>query len=80
VQLDAYRDGKIDQLFVLTTRFINTMKQEPTALQLLPLHFAQPVIGEIVDTAMARATRGTTSTSRTRRKCSTACSRATSRR
>jgi F-type H+-transporting ATPase subunit gamma len=52
VQLDAYRDGKIDRLFVLTTRFINTMKQEPTALQLLPLHFAQPVIGEIVDTAM----------------------------
>jgi F-type H+-transporting ATPase subunit gamma len=50
VQLDAYRDGKIDQLFVLTSRFINTMKQEPTAVQLLPLHFAQPAIGEIVDT------------------------------
>jgi len=52
VQLDAYRDGKIDQLFVITTRFINTMKQEPMALQLLPLHFEQMPAGTIVDTAM----------------------------
>jgi len=53
VQLDAYRDGKIDQLFLLTTRFINTMKQEPLAIQLLPLHFAQTPAGNVVDTAMS---------------------------
>ena len=55
VQLDAYRDGKIDELFILTTRFINTMKQEPMAVQLLPLHFAQGPAGNIVDTAMSDA-------------------------
>ena len=52
VQLDAYRDGRIDQLFVLTTRFINTMKQEPMVIQLLPLHFAQSPAGNIIDTAI----------------------------
>ena len=55
VQTDAYREGKIDQLFILTTRFINTMKQEPMAIQLLPLHFAQSPAGNIVDTAMSDA-------------------------
>jgi len=53
VQLDAYREGKIDQLFVLSTRFINTMKQEPMSAQLLPLLFAQTPAGNIVDTAMS---------------------------
>jgi len=53
VQLDGYRDGRIDQLFLLTTRFINTMKQEPMAIQLLPLHFAQTPAGNVVDTAMS---------------------------
>ena len=53
VQLDAYRDGKIDQLFVLTTRFVNTMKQEPLALQALPLHFAQAPAQTIIDTAIS---------------------------
>jgi F-type H+-transporting ATPase subunit gamma len=52
VQLDAYRDGKIDQLFVITTRFVNTMKQEPMAIQLLPLHFAQNPAGTVIDTAL----------------------------
>jgi F-type H+-transporting ATPase subunit gamma len=55
VQLDAYREGKIDQLFLLTTRFVNTMKQEPMAIQLLPLHFAQTPAGTVVDTAMSDA-------------------------
>jgi F-type H+-transporting ATPase subunit gamma len=53
VQLDAYREGKIDQLFVLTTRFINTMKQEPFAIQALPLHFAQNPARDVIDTAMS---------------------------
>jgi len=55
VQLDDYRDGKIDELFILTTRFINTMKQEPMGVQLLPLHFEQGPAGNIVDTAMSDA-------------------------
>ncbi len=37
VMLDAYMAGRIDALFVVYNRFINTMKQEPTTLQLLPL-------------------------------------------
>lgn len=37
VMLDAYMDGKIDELHLCYTRFINTMKQEPTMERLLPL-------------------------------------------
>ncbi|MFM9835815.1 MAG: F0F1 ATP synthase subunit gamma [Methylophilaceae bacterium] len=37
VMLDAYTAGEIDQLFICYTKFINTMKQEPTMQQLLPL-------------------------------------------
>ena len=37
VQLDAYMKGEIDILYIAFTRFINTMKQEPTLYQLLPL-------------------------------------------
>ena len=37
VQLDAYMKGEIDVLYIAFTRFINTMKQEPTLYQLLPL-------------------------------------------
>jgi F-type H+-transporting ATPase subunit gamma len=37
VQLDAYKAGEIDALYVCYTRFINTMKQEPVMEQLLPL-------------------------------------------
>jgi F-type H+-transporting ATPase subunit gamma len=37
VMLDAYMEGRIDALFVVYNRFVNTMKQEPTTLQLLPL-------------------------------------------
>ncbi|QJR13201.1 ATP synthase gamma chain [Usitatibacter rugosus] len=37
VQIDAYREGKIGALYVVYTRFINTMKQEPVVEQLLPL-------------------------------------------
>jgi F-type H+-transporting ATPase subunit gamma len=34
--LDLYEEGKIDRLLVLSNRFVNTMTQRPTALQLLP--------------------------------------------
>jgi F-type H+-transporting ATPase subunit gamma len=37
VQLDAFLDGRIDELYVATTRFVNTMRQEPVFLRLLPL-------------------------------------------
>ena len=37
VQLDAYMKGEIDALYIVYTRFINTMKQEPVIEQLLPL-------------------------------------------
>ncbi|MEO5693703.1 MAG: F0F1 ATP synthase subunit gamma [Usitatibacter sp.] len=37
VQIDAYTEGKIGALYIVYTRFINTMKQEPVVEQLLPL-------------------------------------------
>ncbi|RUO66442.1 ATP synthase F1 subcomplex gamma subunit [Pseudidiomarina planktonica] len=37
VMLDAFDEGKIDRLFVVYNKFVNTMKQEPTISQLLPL-------------------------------------------
>jgi F-type H+-transporting ATPase subunit gamma len=37
VMLDAYTTGEIDQVYVCYTKFINTMKQEPTMELLLPL-------------------------------------------
>ena len=37
VLLDMYQEGKIDAVYLVYTKFINTMKQEPTLEQLLPL-------------------------------------------
>ena len=37
VMLDAYRDAKIDRLFLLNSQFVNTMTQKPHVEQLLPL-------------------------------------------
>jgi len=37
VQVDAYREGKINALYIVYTRFINTMKQEAVIEQILPL-------------------------------------------
>jgi len=37
VMLDKYRDGDIDHLYIATNVFVNTMTQEPTVKQLLPL-------------------------------------------
>ncbi len=37
VMLDSYTNAEIDQLYICYTKFINTMKQEPTMEQLLPL-------------------------------------------
>ncbi|PCJ92474.1 MAG: F0F1 ATP synthase subunit gamma [Porticoccaceae bacterium] len=40
VMLDAYDEGKIDRLYVVANKFVNTMTQTPVVEQLLPL---QPV-------------------------------------
>ncbi len=37
VMLDAYDEGKIDRLFIVYNRFVNTMTQSPNTVQLLPL-------------------------------------------
>ncbi|WP_299263404.1 F0F1 ATP synthase subunit gamma [uncultured Psychrosphaera sp.] len=37
IMLDAYNEGKIDRLFVVYNKFVNTMTQTPTIDQLLPL-------------------------------------------
>jgi F-type H+-transporting ATPase subunit gamma len=37
VMLDAYREGKVDRLFLVNTTFVNTMTQTPNVLQLLPV-------------------------------------------
>ena len=37
VMLKAYDDGEIDKLFIVYNKFVNTMTQEPTVDQLLPL-------------------------------------------
>jgi F-type H+-transporting ATPase subunit gamma len=37
VQLDDFLAGRIDAVYIATNRFLNTMKQEPTFVRLLPL-------------------------------------------
>jgi F-type H+-transporting ATPase subunit gamma len=37
VQIDDFVDGKIDAIYLATNRFVNTMKQEPSFIRLLPL-------------------------------------------
>jgi len=37
VQLDAFTKGEIDAIYLCYNKFVNTMKQEPQLLQLLPL-------------------------------------------
>jgi F-type H+-transporting ATPase subunit gamma len=40
VMLDAYREGKIDRLFLVNAQFVSTMAQKPQVQQLLP---AEPI-------------------------------------
>jgi F-type H+-transporting ATPase subunit gamma len=37
VMLDAYREGKLDRLFLVNAQFVNTMTQKPSVQQLLPI-------------------------------------------
>lgn len=41
VLTDAYREGQVDRVIVVSNQFINTMTQKPTAAQLLPLEAVQ---------------------------------------
>lgn len=40
VMLDAYKDGRIDRLYLISAKFINTMTQRATVEQLLPIQAA----------------------------------------
>jgi F-type H+-transporting ATPase subunit gamma len=37
VMLDAYREGKLDRIFLVNAQFVNTMTQKPDVEQLLPI-------------------------------------------
>ncbi len=37
VMTDAYREGQVDRVFVVSNVFVNTMTQKPTVAQLLPI-------------------------------------------
>lgn len=41
IMLDSYLEGKIDQLMLVSTEFVNTMTQSPSVEQLLPLKLDQ---------------------------------------
>jgi len=41
VMLDAYNEGRIDRLFVVFNKFVNTMTQQPIVAQMLPIGASQ---------------------------------------
>ncbi|RRZ91504.1 F0F1 ATP synthase subunit gamma [Erwinia sp. 198] len=47
VMLQAYDEGRIDKLYVVSNKFINTMSQSPQIIQLLPLPPADPEEGVV---------------------------------
>ena len=67
--LDAYSDGEVDEVHLLFTRFVNTVKQEPVIEQLLPIsdemlaesrrpyswdYLYEPEAAAVVDTLLTR--------------------------
>jgi F-type H+-transporting ATPase subunit gamma len=67
VMLDAYREGKIDQLLLVNAEFVNTMTQKPAVTQLLPVvpsdkaslqqhwdYIYEPEAGDILDGLLMR--------------------------
>ena len=67
VMLDAYKDGKIDRLYLASSRFVNTMTQKPELQQLLPVeldaaadlqehwdYIYEPEAGAILDGVLLR--------------------------
>ena len=64
---DAYRNGEVDRVFLLSTEFVNTMTQKPTVRQLLPVqpvksegllshwdYIYEPTSAELMDTVLQR--------------------------
>jgi F-type H+-transporting ATPase subunit gamma len=64
---DAYRDGKIDRLYLVANNFVNTMTQKPQVRQLLPVepvkdegllahwdYIYEPSSAELMDTVLQR--------------------------
>lgn len=49
VVLDAYRDGKVDRVLLLSNEFVNTMTQRPGVQQLLPVAETGGDDGELPD-------------------------------
>ena len=47
VMLQAYDEGRIDKLFIVSNKFINTMSQSPQIAQLLPLPPAEEAEGVV---------------------------------
>ncbi len=69
IMLDAYSDGKIDRLYMLSNEFVSTMNQNPVAIQLLPVsgisqdkeelqdywdYIYEPDAGELLDHILMR--------------------------
>jgi len=68
VMLDAYKEGRIDALYLIYSRFVSTMKQEPAFKQLVPLvaeendeasaehwdYIYEPEAKSVVDSLMVR--------------------------
>ena len=67
VMLDAYREGKIDRLYLVHAQFVNTMTQKPNIEQLLPVeaspssqlqehwdYLSEPSAAEILDGLLMR--------------------------
>jgi F-type H+-transporting ATPase subunit gamma len=69
IMLDAYSDGKIDRLFLVSNEFVNSMTQTPAVTQLLPAsgigsddenlqkhwdYIYEPDAGELLDDVLMR--------------------------
>jgi len=67
VMLDAYQEGRIDRLFLVENKFVNSMTQEPNVTQLIPIvasedeeikyhwdYIYEPESKEVIDTLMNR--------------------------
>lgn len=64
---DAYRDGSVDRVYLVSNEFVNTMTQTPVARQLLPIkpikdegllshwdYIYEPTSNELMDTVLQR--------------------------
>jgi F-type H+-transporting ATPase subunit gamma len=45
--LSAYQEGKIDRLYVVSNKFVNTMTQSPTAQQMIPVAASEEEASEV---------------------------------